>query len=181
MGRNVPARGTSPGSVRNGLDLEVFSKILAHPTKSGWAFSSLAILIRTTRRSCRVRARKPEFRRMARTRSRGSSLEKTCCLRGPRRGLVPQAGKPGLLTSPGQKVCPSPGRNPLTPSHWTITRPANAVGMVSQTTGSLYGGLALTGVSLFVCATLASLLPKRARALAVTLLHTTSRRMVNTS
>jgi MFS transporter, ACS family, tartrate transporter len=36
------------------------------------------------------------------------------------------------------------------------------VGMVSQRTGSLYGGLALTGVSLFVCATLASLLPKRA-------------------
>jgi ACS family tartrate transporter-like MFS transporter len=39
-----------------------------------------------------------------------------------------------------------------------------AIGMVSQRTGSLYGGLALTGVSLFVCATLASLLPKRARA-----------------
>ncbi len=38
------------------------------------------------------------------------------------------------------------------------------IGMVSQRTGSLYGGLALTGVSLFVCATLASLLPKRARA-----------------
>jgi MFS transporter, ACS family, tartrate transporter len=38
-----------------------------------------------------------------------------------------------------------------------------AVGMVSQTTGSLYGGLALTGVSLFACATLALLLPKRAR------------------
>jgi D-galactonate transporter len=38
-----------------------------------------------------------------------------------------------------------------------------AVGMVSQKTGSLYGGLALTGISLFVCATLASLLPKRAR------------------
>jgi MFS transporter, ACS family, tartrate transporter len=37
-----------------------------------------------------------------------------------------------------------------------------AIGMVSQSTGSLYGGLALTGVSLFVCATLASLLPKRA-------------------
>jgi sugar phosphate permease len=36
-----------------------------------------------------------------------------------------------------------------------------AVGIVSQRTGSLYGGLALTGVSLFVCATLASLLPKR--------------------
>jgi MFS transporter, ACS family, tartrate transporter len=29
-----------------------------------------------------------------------------------------------------------------------------AVGMVSQKTGSLYGGLALTGISLFVCATL---------------------------
>jgi MFS transporter, ACS family, tartrate transporter len=39
-----------------------------------------------------------------------------------------------------------------------------AVGLVTQTTGSLYGGLALTGVSLFVCATLASLLPKTARA-----------------
>ena len=39
-----------------------------------------------------------------------------------------------------------------------------AIGMVSQKTGSLYGGLALTGVSLFVSATLASLLPKRARA-----------------
>jgi len=38
-----------------------------------------------------------------------------------------------------------------------------AVGMVSQRTGSLYGGLALTGISLFVCATLALLLPKRAR------------------
>jgi sugar phosphate permease len=38
-----------------------------------------------------------------------------------------------------------------------------AVGMVSQRTGNLYGGLALTGVSLFVCATLASLLPKRTR------------------
>jgi MFS transporter, ACS family, tartrate transporter len=37
-----------------------------------------------------------------------------------------------------------------------------AVGMVSQRTGSLHGGLALTGVSLFACATLASLLPKRA-------------------
>jgi len=37
-----------------------------------------------------------------------------------------------------------------------------AIGMVSQRTGSLYGGLALTGVSLFVCATLAALLPKRA-------------------
>ncbi len=39
-----------------------------------------------------------------------------------------------------------------------------AIGMVSQKTGSLYGSLALTGVSLFVSATLASLLPKRARA-----------------
>ena len=39
-----------------------------------------------------------------------------------------------------------------------------AIGMVSQSTGSLYGGLALTGVALFVCATLASLLPKIARA-----------------
>jgi ACS family tartrate transporter-like MFS transporter len=39
-----------------------------------------------------------------------------------------------------------------------------AIGMVSQRTGSLYGGLALTGVSLFVCAALASLLPKIARA-----------------
>jgi len=39
------------------------------------------------------------------------------------------------------------------------------VGMVSQRTASLYGGLALTGVSLFFCAALASLLPKKARAL----------------
>ena len=39
-----------------------------------------------------------------------------------------------------------------------------AIGLVSQKTGSLYDGLALTGVSLFVCATLASLLPKGARA-----------------
>jgi len=39
-----------------------------------------------------------------------------------------------------------------------------AVGMVSQRTGSLYGGLALTGISLFFCAALASLLPKKARA-----------------
>ena len=36
-----------------------------------------------------------------------------------------------------------------------------AIGMISQRTGSLYAGLALTGVSLFVCATLASLLPKQ--------------------
>jgi MFS transporter, ACS family, tartrate transporter len=35
-----------------------------------------------------------------------------------------------------------------------------AVGMVSQKTGRLYAGLALTGVSLFLCAVLASLLPK---------------------
>jgi D-galactonate transporter len=38
-----------------------------------------------------------------------------------------------------------------------------AIGMVSQRTGSLHGGLALTGVSLFVSATLASLLPKTRR------------------
>jgi MFS transporter, ACS family, tartrate transporter len=38
-----------------------------------------------------------------------------------------------------------------------------AIGMVSQRTGSLYGGLALTGVPLFLCATLAALLPKRPR------------------
>jgi MFS transporter, ACS family, tartrate transporter len=37
-----------------------------------------------------------------------------------------------------------------------------AIGLISQRTGSLYAGLALTGVSLFVCAALASLLPKRA-------------------
>jgi ACS family tartrate transporter-like MFS transporter len=36
-----------------------------------------------------------------------------------------------------------------------------AIGMISQRTGSLYGGLALCGVSLFVCATLALLFPKR--------------------
>jgi len=35
-----------------------------------------------------------------------------------------------------------------------------AIGIVSQKTGSLLGGLSLTGVSLFVCAALASLLPK---------------------
>lgn len=40
-----------------------------------------------------------------------------------------------------------------------------AIGIVSQKTGSLFGGLALTGVSLFVCAVLASLLPKNSRAL----------------
>ena len=39
-----------------------------------------------------------------------------------------------------------------------------AIGMVRQRTGSLYAGLALTGVSLFVCAILASLLPKRTHA-----------------
>ncbi len=39
-----------------------------------------------------------------------------------------------------------------------------AIGLVSQKTGSLYDGLALTGVSLFLCATLASLLPKGRRA-----------------
>jgi len=37
-----------------------------------------------------------------------------------------------------------------------------AIGVISQRTGSLYAGLALTGVSLFVCAALASLLPIRA-------------------
>ena len=36
-----------------------------------------------------------------------------------------------------------------------------AVGMVSQKTGKLYAGLALTGVSLFLCAALTSLLPRR--------------------
>lgn len=36
-----------------------------------------------------------------------------------------------------------------------------AVGMVSQKTGTLHAGLALTGVSLFLCAALTSLLPKR--------------------
>jgi MFS transporter, ACS family, tartrate transporter len=35
-----------------------------------------------------------------------------------------------------------------------------AIGIVSQKTGSLFGGLALTGVSLFFCAALASFLPK---------------------
>ena len=39
-----------------------------------------------------------------------------------------------------------------------------AIGIFSQKAGSLHGGLSLTGVSLFVCATLASLLPKRPRA-----------------
>jgi MFS transporter, ACS family, tartrate transporter len=37
-----------------------------------------------------------------------------------------------------------------------------AVGLISQKTGSLYGGLALAGVSLFVAATLVLLLPRRA-------------------
>jgi MFS transporter, ACS family, tartrate transporter len=48
-----------------------------------------------------------------------------------------------------------------------------AIGIVSQKTGSLYGGLALTGVSLFVCATLACLLPKRARVHGLTCVATT--------
>lgn len=38
-----------------------------------------------------------------------------------------------------------------------------AVGLVTQTTGSQYGGLALSGFSLFTCAALTSLLPKTAR------------------
>ena len=38
-----------------------------------------------------------------------------------------------------------------------------AVGIISQRTGSLYGGLALTGFSLFASATLALLLPKAAQ------------------
>lgn len=38
-----------------------------------------------------------------------------------------------------------------------------AFGAVSQRTGSLYGGLALAGVSLFVSATLLLLLPKKGR------------------
>ena len=42
----------------------------------------------------------------------------------------------------------------------------SAVGLITQRTGSLYGGLALAGVSLFVSATLILLLPKKARALA---------------
>ena len=41
-----------------------------------------------------------------------------------------------------------------------------AVGFVHQKTGSLYAGLALVGVSLFTCATLALLLPKRVQAIA---------------
>jgi ACS family tartrate transporter-like MFS transporter len=39
-----------------------------------------------------------------------------------------------------------------------------AIGLISQRTGSLFSGLALAGISLFVSATLALLLPKRARA-----------------
>jgi len=35
-----------------------------------------------------------------------------------------------------------------------------AIGIVSQKTGSLFGGLALTGISLFVCAALALSLVK---------------------
>jgi len=35
-----------------------------------------------------------------------------------------------------------------------------AIGVVSQKTGSLFGGLAFTGVSLFACAALALFLPK---------------------
>lgn len=38
-----------------------------------------------------------------------------------------------------------------------------AAGWISQRTGSLYGGLAAAGISLFVCATLALLLPKSRR------------------
>jgi hypothetical protein len=45
MGRNVPARGKSPGSVRNGLDLEVFRRYWLTLRSRKWAFSSLAILI----------------------------------------------------------------------------------------------------------------------------------------
>jgi len=37
-----------------------------------------------------------------------------------------------------------------------------AAGWISQRTGSLYGGLSAAGISLFVCATLALLLPKKA-------------------
>jgi MFS transporter, ACS family, tartrate transporter len=40
----------------------------------------------------------------------------------------------------------------------------SAVGLITQTTGNLYGGLALAGVSLFVSATLVLLLPRKARA-----------------
>jgi len=38
-----------------------------------------------------------------------------------------------------------------------------AAGWISQRTGTLYGGLAAAGISLFVCATLALLLPKKVR------------------
>src|SRR5258706_12199767 len=38
-----------------------------------------------------------------------------------------------------------------------------AIGWISQKTGSLYGGLAFAGVSLFASATLMLLLPRRAR------------------
>ncbi len=41
-----------------------------------------------------------------------------------------------------------------------------AVGLISRRTGSLYGGLALAGVSYILSATLALLLPRKARALA---------------
>jgi MFS transporter, ACS family, tartrate transporter len=40
-----------------------------------------------------------------------------------------------------------------------------AIGRVSQKTGSLLGGLALTGLSLFLCAALAAFLPKTSRTL----------------
>src|SRR6266851_4891341 len=45
MGRNVPARGKSPGSLRNGLDLEVFRRYWLTLRSREWAFFSLAILI----------------------------------------------------------------------------------------------------------------------------------------
>ena len=41
-----------------------------------------------------------------------------------------------------------------------------AVGLISRRTGSLDGGLALAGVSYLLSATLALLLPRKARALA---------------
>jgi MFS transporter, ACS family, tartrate transporter len=41
-----------------------------------------------------------------------------------------------------------------------------AVGLISRRTGSLYGGLALAGVSYLLSATLALLLPRKARVLA---------------
>jgi hypothetical protein len=43
MGRNVPARGESPGSVRNSLDLEVVSKGLTLRSWE-WAFFSFSHL-----------------------------------------------------------------------------------------------------------------------------------------